>query len=470
MAAAIGVSFAPAPRIVEATGLRSGKTDHAAYMAVAPTRPRLLCDMLMGQNAVQVVLPTEKRSKETTMNVERVRLIRKAATLKDGTPVTYWVLRWSGSDGRTKSKSIGRTDGLSRRKAEQARKAMEQNLSKGLVPRDRSRLTLSAYLKLDRQAIAADVAPSTIRVHEVASQHAIEVIGANVRLDRVAWADVVRLKTAMTNEKGLSKATVRKVIATLKASWNRALKRELVARNPFAKEGGTWKQQPRAKRIFDHAEVAAMLAAAPTPWWRAMIRLLFTTGLRIGEAMNLTWDDIDRESGQIVVSRKRRGGFDFGDETYPVFEWSTKSHAERSVPAPPDVFDLLDPLRFRRPHYVFVSLEQLRSIEARLEATGRLPQPGHWVNNLLRDFKRIQGRARAAEAERRKVEIEKIEWPIGTFHDLRKSYGTHLARSGCPMRDLKDLMGHSSIVVTEQFYTEPDSSVGERVASVFAVA
>jgi site-specific recombinase XerC len=56
---------------------------------------------------------------------------------------------------------------------------------------------------------------------------------------------------------------------------------------------------------------------------------------------------------------------------------------------------------------------------------------------------------------------------LGSIHDLRKSYGTHMAKS-IPMHELKALIGYSSITVTEWFYTEPGADLAARVRAAFA--
>jgi integrase len=40
------------------------------------------------------------------------------------------------------------------------------------------------------------------------------------------------------------------------------------------------------------------------------------------------------------------------------------------------------------------------------------------------------------------------------LHSLRKGYGTNMANLGIPANTLKDLMGHSSIVTTMEFYVK----------------
>ena len=65
------------------------------------------------------------------------------------------------------------------------------------------------------------------------------------------------------------------------------------------------------------------------------------------------------------------------------------------------------------------------------------------------------------------MNLEKIDWRLGTVHDLRASFATHAARRGVRMHELKELLGHSSITVTEQFYLDVGDDVAERVRAAF---
>jgi integrase len=56
-----------------------------------------------------------------------------------------------------------------------------------------------------------------------------------------------------------------------------------------------------------------------------------------------------------------------------------------------------------------------------------------------------------------------------TFHSLRHSYGTALAMGGIKAIQIKHLMGHSSVSMTDKYmHFAPDLDEAERIGSVFA--
>ena len=67
----------------------------------------------------------------------------------------------------------------------------------------------------------------------------------------------------------------------------------------------------------------------------------------------------------------------------------------------------------------------------------------------------IQRRARQLLAERRNVTLDKVVWPIGSPHDLRRTFGTEMARV-VPIHVLCKWLGHSSMETTKSFYLAVD--------------
>lgn len=405
-------------------------------------------------------------------NTTRVYLIRRPKRSGSGS-LHYWTLRWTDSKGRERSESIGRTDEVSKTAARKILRDKIAALGSGTSSRDKpAKLTVAEFLRLDREAIATDVKPATLVTHRQATDHLVAAVGCTM-LASFDWRHVGRLKAWLAdvhklNGKkllGCRRATIRKSLATLRAAWNRGKKRGLITSNPFADEKLP-KTQPSGKRIYSTEEVAAMVEAAPDIWWRAFIRLAFTSGLRVGELLNSMWSDLDR--GHVVVSAKRSGSFEVGGVAYPVLPWSCKSHRERRVPLDPEAANLLDQLRLRSggSWYLFLGLTRLRALKATRDLSAELPA-SHLVNNMRRTFQAIQARARSILAERRGVDLDEVEWRTGTMHDLRKSYATHVARR-VPMHELQRLMGHASITTTAEHYTEAGRDVAEAVRLAFA--
>jgi len=369
----------------------------------------------------------------------------------------YYALKWKRSDGKWQQESIGKVGAMTANEAKAARDAKLTAIGGGTELRDKPRaMTLAALLAADGESIKATRSTATVRSSRLAGDSLLGAVG-DMDARKLTVQHVDRLVNWLSAPHEINgrkmpacgKATIRRTVITLKAVWNRARKRGRLAGNPFASVELP-KVQPKQKRIFTPAEVEAMIEAAPDAWWKAMIRFGFTTGLRLGELLALTWGDVDEAAGTVTVSAKRRA-----DDR---LEWSAKSHGERTVPFDAKAAALLPRLRLAGggSAHPFIPAKRLTHLLT-LQASGKLPEPSQWMGEI-RAFDSIQRTALGPAAA------------LGTFHDLRKSFGTHAANAGVPMHELCRLMGHSTITVTATFYTATGGDVREKLFRAFAMA
>jgi integrase len=227
-----------------------------------------------------------------------------------------WMLRWVGTDGRRYCETLGDADTLSKRDAERLRRARQSRMDCNEVPVNRPpRLSLAELLDRHREAVRTDVRATTLIEYEHAARHAIAALGREIALDRIGHAEVARVKNYMSEELDLSPATIRKTVRAMCVIMNRAMKERLITSNPFAGQA-KGRTQSKAKRIFQPEEVEAMIAVAPSLWWKTFIRLAVTSGLRRGELLSLHWRDVDFKAKRLTVSRKDAGEFEVKDERY----------------------------------------------------------------------------------------------------------------------------------------------------------
>lgn len=382
-----------------------------------------------------------------------------------------WVLRWRDSHGRRPAETIGRVGVMSKREAERIRSDRQARMNLGLVRRDRpERITLEAFIVRDRESIQADVKPTTLLEYGHAAKHAKAALGGEILLKDIGRPEVGKLKRHL-QDLGRKPATIRKTVKALCAMMSRAQAEGLIDVNPFS-GAAKGKTQSKNKRIFRSDEIGAMLAVCPSQWWRVFLQLAVTSGLRRDEILHLQWRDIDFEARTVTVSRKDAGRFTVGEgdeaEEFPILPFETKAHSERTVPLSDQTIESLH--RFWQEwgvsQYVFLNLDRLRAIDERLRC-GRWKAKSELVNNLGRQFTRIQERARSQIAKDRGVPLSKVEWSIGSPHDLRRTYASLMA----PHVDLLTLcrwMGHSDPKTTKQFYHDTHEATEARARCAMA--
>src|SRR5437899_11638129 len=116
-------------------------------------------------------------------------------------------------------------------------------------------------------------------------------------MDRVAaWSQA--------NERILAPTTARIVLIVLNQVYRFAVRRGWLAENPVSmlEPGEKPHWTPQKVAIFEGDELARFLAQAGPQW--PLFEFLAYTGVRIGEALGLTWADIDLDARLIRVHRQ----------------------------------------------------------------------------------------------------------------------------------------------------------------------
>jgi integrase/recombinase XerD len=217
------------------------------------------------------------------------------------------------------------------------------------------------------------------------------------------------------HERGYSDKTKTRKVASTKALFGFLLEEGVIDKNPmedFASPG-VGESLPETLSV---EEVEALLSAgeADTPMSlrdRAIIEIMYATGVRVSELVSLDIDDVDLDENFV-----RCMGKGSKERIIPVHDEAVEAVR---VYLQDGRESLAGPAAGRA---LFVSRKG-----------GRLTRQALWLI--------LKGRAQAAGIER------KI-----TPHTLRHSFATHLLIGGAQLRHVQELLGHASITTT-QVYT-----------------
>jgi integrase/recombinase XerD len=144
---------------------------------------------------------------------------------------------------------------------------------------------------------------------------------------------------------------------------------------------------------------------------KAMLELLYASGMRVSELVNLNIGDIDTKNGFVRP---------FG-----------KGKKERMVPVYPQAARSVDEyLTETRPKFVHDNTQRALFVNQRGE---RLTRQGLW--QILKGYAK-------------KIDMEARVTP----HTLRHSFATHMLNGGADLRSVQELLGHANISTT-QIYT-----------------
>lgn len=171
-------------------------------------------------------------------------------------------------------------------------------------------------------------------------QHALPAWGS-WRLADVEAADVRELFGAM-RKAGATTAALKKLRAALSAMFATALEDGLVKANPIAgvripaPVAGADLEYEETAKALTRAELAVLLAAMPAEW-RLFFEFLTHTGLRISEAIGLTWQHVELGVRPRVLVR---------EQFYRGQRRQLKSRqGRREIPLSPGMADRLRKLR-----------------------------------------------------------------------------------------------------------------------------
>ncbi len=248
--------------------------------------------------------------------------------------------------------------------------------------------------------------------------HLLPVFG-HYALKDISKASIERYKTTKLAE-GLSQKTVNNHLAVLHKALATAHEWGFLDVVPIIK-----RLQPMQKeaRYFSQQEIDALLAAASTKLWRAMMFCALNTGLRIGELLGLEWGDIDFDSKALTVQRAVARGI----------VGTPKSNRCRTVPLGEEVLTMLKEMRASRTSKLVFT------------QTGAL-------------IPRCRPK-RALETAAKRAGVKNAHW-----HAFRHTYASRLVQRGAPMRTVQQLLGHSTIVTTERYAHLAPSSLKEAVS------
>lgn len=221
----------------------------------------------------------------------------------------------------------------------------------------------------------------------------------------------------MQSEKNNNKAnsSILRSVSSLRKFFQYLAQEKIIEKDPMLLID-TPKKKQHLPQVLTKEEVEKLLRSPNTGQVlglrdRAMLELMYATGLRISEIINLKLEDLHLTMGTLQTLGK--------------------GHKERIVPVGDEAIKWVNRyLEEARPKL----LKQKRSNYLFLNFHG---------NNLTR-----QGVWKNLKAEVKKAGIQKNITP----HTLRHSFATHILENGADLRIVQELLGHADISTT-QIYT-----------------
>jgi integrase/recombinase XerC len=218
-----------------------------------------------------------------------------------------------------------------------------------------------------------------------------------------------------------TKSTTARKLATLRSFYKFLIRKGQLAIHPLSTIR-TPKQEKRLPKCLDLEQVQKLLEAPGdgdllSARDKAMLEVLYSSGIRVSELVDLTFADLDLQEGVLRVKGKGR--------------------KERLTP---------------------IGSQAIRALQKYFEM--RQSALGADSNKVDRVFLNKHGQSLSTRSVRRKLDkylsVAGLDPGISP-HTLRHSFATHLLNNGADLRSVQELLGHQSLSTT-QVYTHLSTS------------
>ncbi len=275
------------------------------------------------------------------------------------------------------------------------------------------------YLETEKHYSLNTVTAYTIDLRQF-EEHIKDVFDKTEAID--VTSDMIRDWIVQLKEKKITNRSINRKIASLRAYFHFLIKREEIERNPLIKilPVKSSKRNPVFVMEEDMQHIMDMVYEDSFEGRRdkLIIEMLYATGMRKAELLNLEEKDFDYSKAEVKVFGKRR--------------------KERMIPLHKDLIYLIKEYCNER--------NSLSVSNAKL-----------FINKKLSPLSRVQLDAIV------KKDLSSAQVERRSPHVLRHTFATHLLNEGADIMNVKELLGHSSLEAT-QIYTH---NTIEKLKSVY---
>lgn len=219
-------------------------------------------------------------------------------------------------------------------------------------------------------------------------------------------------------ERGLASNTVNSIVSILKSSLKKGAKLGVIDKQ-YSDVIVRPKSREHKVTCFNKTEqkkIERYVFGRNKPMLFGIVLCLYT-GLRIGELLALTWDDVDFQKGTLSVTKSCHDSWN--DNRYVKILDPTKTQSsERIIPLPRQIVAHMKALR--------------KSTDAKFVVIGK-SEYGAEVRSYQRTFS---------------IVLKNLDIAHKGFHALRHTFATRALEMGMDIKTLSEILGHRNPTVT----------------------
>lgn len=281
------------------------------------------------------------------------------------------------------------------------------------------------------------------------------------KIAEIKFSDVLKFYLHLLNNEGLALSTLDNINTLLHPTFELAVRDEIIRKNPsdgamkeVTKESDKTRGIRKALTIEQQRAFMGYIAEHPVyyHWWPTFT-ILLGTGLRIGEALGLRWEDLDFDNKLININHSL--------VYYPVRGSRTseqhisKPKTEAGIRTVPMLDTVRDAFLMEREEQEENGFNQTvidgMSGFVFVNRDGGVPNP----QTINRTIKRISHSYNCEEVIKAKKERrDPIIIPDFSCHHLRHTFCTRLCEHENNLKVIQAIMGHRNIETTMDIYAE----------------
>lgn len=292
--------------------------------------------------------------------------------------------------------------------------------------------------------VSTHVKPLTLKSYETTIRVHIKPAIGGIKLQSLDDMHITKMYNAMLKN-GKSAKTVKNAGAILSQALSKAVQKKIIPANPCDVAELPRVEKKEIAPLRDE-EIPPFLGAIDSHPLRNAFALCLFAGLREGECLGLSWDQVDFAKQKITIKQQLQEEKKKGAKYY--IAESTKSGKIRVI-QPPDIA------------FKYLRNERAKQAERQLYAGELWNNPHNLVftnelgRNITFDYFYRQFKKIAASIGR----------PDARPHDLRHTAATVALSSGADIKSVQGLLGHSTAAFTLDRYGHVTDRMREDTAN-----